>query len=87
VQAIKFLIESDKAKPNDRDFQDVTPLHWAAINNHVPAVRYLIEQGAEVDAFGGDLVATPVHWAARLVSIHDGAYYVARVLSRQNSPD
>ncbi|KAA1475760.1 hypothetical protein DENSPDRAFT_444704 [Dentipellis sp. KUC8613] len=45
--------------------QNITPLHWAAINAQVAACRYLLEQGAEVDALGGDLVATPMQWAAR----------------------
>ena len=41
----------------------------------VPATRYLLEQGAEVDALGGDLVATPMKWAAR-----NGYLYVIQVL-------
>ena len=27
--------------------------------------KYLLEQGADVNALGGDLVATPLHWAVR----------------------
>ncbi|RIB19443.1 ankyrin repeat-containing domain protein, partial [Gigaspora rosea] len=49
----------------DRDAQNATPLHWAAINNHVMMAKYLIDSGAEVDARGGELDATPLHWAAR----------------------
>ena len=45
VQTIKALIESGKAKATDRDDQNVTPLHWAAINAQLPACRYLLEQG------------------------------------------
>lgn len=29
------------------------------------ACRYLLDAGADVDALGGDLVATPLQWAAR----------------------
>ncbi|CAG8524922.1 4836_t:CDS:10 [Scutellospora calospora] len=61
----KNLIEQGKVKATDRDAQNVTPLHWAAINNHVMMAKYLIENGAEVDARGGELNATPLHWAAR----------------------
>jgi len=43
----------------------VTALHWAAINNHIAVAKYLLEQGADVNALGGDLVATPLHWAVR----------------------
>lgn len=50
---------------NDRDPQGITALHWAAINNHLLACKLLLERGAEVDAVGGDLMATPLHWAAR----------------------
>jgi palmitoyltransferase ZDHHC13/17 len=41
----------------------------------LPACRYLLEQGAEVDALGGDLVAPPVQWAAR-----SGHLYVIQLL-------
>lgn len=57
---------------NDRDAQNITALHWAAINNQVLACKILLENGAEVDALGGDLNATPLHWAARLVCHFEG---------------
>jgi ankyrin repeat protein len=37
--------------------------------------RYLFEQGAEFDTLGRDLVATPMHWAARY-----GHLYVIQLL-------
>lgn len=52
-----------------------TPLHWAAINAQLATCRYLIEQGADVDAVGGDLQATPLQWAAR-----NGYLYVIQLL-------
>ncbi|KAF9037902.1 ankyrin [Hymenopellis radicata] len=55
VALIRELIESGKAKATDRDDQNIT----------LAACRYLLEQGAEVDALGGDLVATPMQWASR----------------------
>lgn len=48
-----------------RDDQDVTPLHWAAINAHVAACKWLLDHGADIDAMGGELKATPLQWAAR----------------------
>lgn len=94
--------------PNGRDGEDITCLHWAAINNRMPLVRsvparrpprspvdgcrrvpfsgpgpfpalrrsrckvaplhgnsYLLDLGAEVDPTGGELNATPLHWAVR----------------------
>lgn len=77
---IKTLIESGGATANDRDPQNITPLHWAAINAHLPACRYLLDQGAEVDALGGDLVATPMQWAAR-----NGYLYVIQLLIAHNA--
>ena len=62
---MRELIESGKASATSRDDQNITPLHWAAINAQVAACRYLLEQGAEVDALGGDLIATPMQWASR----------------------
>ena len=43
----------------------MTALHWAAINNHLLVAQRLIEHGADVDAVGGDLMATPLLWAVR----------------------
>ncbi|KZV90969.1 hypothetical protein EXIGLDRAFT_107061 [Exidia glandulosa HHB12029] len=65
VQRIKHLVETGEASVTDRDAQNVTALHWASINAHMGACRYLLDQGAEVDAKGGDLDATPMQWAAR----------------------
>ena len=53
----------------------VTALHWAAINNHVAVARCLLEHGADVNAVGGDLQATPLLWAAR-----QGHIQLARLL-------
>ncbi|GLB44417.1 putative DHHC palmitoyltransferase family protein [Lyophyllum shimeji] len=75
VELIRQLIESGRAKATDRDDQNITALHWASINAHLPACRYLLEQGADVDALGGDLVATPMQWAAR-----NGYLYVIQLL-------
>lgn len=40
-------------------------MHWASINGRTEACTYLIEQGAEANAVGGGLRATPLQWAAR----------------------
>ena len=50
---------------NQRDGENVTLLHWAAINNRKDIIRFYISRGALVDAIGGDLMATPLHWATR----------------------
>jgi len=75
VDTLKRLIESGKATATDRDEQNITALHWAAINAQIPACKYLLDQGSEIDALGGDLVATPMQWAAR-----NGYLYVIQLL-------
>ncbi|KAG1676779.1 Palmitoyltransferase ZDHHC17 [Nymphon striatum] len=50
---------------NCRDPENVTLLHWASINNRKEVVRYYISKGAIIDAIGGELQSTPLHWATR----------------------
>ncbi|KAE8606104.1 hypothetical protein XENTR_v10010597 [Xenopus tropicalis] len=47
------------------DKENVTLLHWAAINNRLELVKYFISKGAIVDQLGGTLNSTPLHWAIR----------------------
>ncbi|KAK5666769.1 palmitoyltransferase akr1 [Batrachochytrium dendrobatidis] len=65
LDRVTTLIESEAATATERDSENCTPLHWAAINNHLAVAKYLVDRGAQVDAIGGDLSATPLHWAAR----------------------
>jgi palmitoyltransferase len=44
---------------------NITLLHWAAINNRIDIAKYLINKGAKIDAIGGALNSTPLHWAVR----------------------
>ncbi|KAI5475300.1 Palmitoyltransferase AKR1 [Pseudohyphozyma bogoriensis] len=69
-----------RADVNDKDPQGISALHWAAINNHLLVCKFLLEQGAEVDARGGDLDATPLHWAAR-----NGHLYIVHLLIKYNA--
>ncbi|KFM66098.1 Palmitoyltransferase ZDHHC17, partial [Stegodyphus mimosarum] len=50
---------------NRPDSENVTLLHWAAINNRQEIVKYYISKGANVDTIGGELLSTPLHWATR----------------------
>lgn len=50
---------------NQPDSETVTLLHWAAINNRKELIKYFVACGAVVDAIGGDLQSTPLHWATR----------------------
>jgi ankyrin repeat protein len=73
IERIRALIESGQASASDRNDDGITLLHVAAITGRVPVCAYLIEKGAEVNALGGSLPATPLQWAARkgLVEIMD----------------
>jgi palmitoyltransferase len=73
IDQIRALIEAGRARVTDTDDDDITPLHLAVITGRVPACAYLIEQGAQVNAFGGSVPATPLQWAARkgLVEVID----------------
>lgn len=64
LERCKQLVE-EGYDVNQRDAENVTLLHWAAINNRKELIRFYISRGALVDAVGGDLMATPLHWATR----------------------
>ncbi|KAF2200210.1 palmitoyltransferase akr1, partial [Delitschia confertaspora ATCC 74209] len=75
ISAIQKLFDSGKFDANYADEQGITPLHWAAINNHYVLCHFLIQSGANVNAKGGDAVATPVLWAAKRCN-----YYIVNLL-------
>ncbi|MBN3305352.1 ZDH13 Palmitoyltransferase, partial [Amia calva] len=64
IERCKELVEAgyDVRQP---DKENVSLLHWAAINNRTELVKYYISKGAIVDQLGGDLNSTPLHWAIR----------------------
>ena len=59
------LIENEGADVTQGDEENITPLHWAAINNRIPVASYFLQKGADINAIGGELKSTPIHWAAR----------------------
>ncbi|KAG0033167.1 palmitoyltransferase akr1 [Podila clonocystis] len=65
LDIIARLVTENPALVTSRDFQDVTALHWAAINNQIPVAKFLLDKGAEVDALGGELHASPLQWCTR----------------------
>lgn len=58
-------LESNLFDVNQRDNENVTLLHWAAINNKSNIVDYYLSKGADINAIGGDLKSTPLQWAVR----------------------
>ncbi|XP_064480715.1 palmitoyltransferase ZDHHC17-like [Ornithodoros turicata] len=61
----RHIIEEEGYDVNRPDAENVTLLHWAAINNRREIVNYYISKGAVVDAIGGELMSSPLHWATR----------------------
>ncbi|XP_023329666.1 palmitoyltransferase ZDHHC17 [Eurytemora carolleeae] len=64
LERVQEIIEGGYSV-NTRDEENVTLLHWAAINNRRELVQYLVKKGADLDAVGGELMSTPLHWATR----------------------
>ncbi|KAF9429961.1 palmitoyltransferase akr1 [Podila epigama] len=65
LDIISKLVAENPALVTSRDFQDVTALHWAAINNQIPVAKFLLDKGAAFDALGGELNASPLQWCTR----------------------
>ncbi|VEU22371.1 DEKNAAC103447 [Brettanomyces naardenensis] len=78
LNTLKQLLDSKAVSVNDHLSDNVSALHWCAINNKLTAMKYLVSKGADIDFVGGDLNATPLHWACRY-----GLVYVADYLIRQ----
>jgi len=65
VSRCKEIVEKEGVDVRKPDKDNITLLHWAAINNRHEVVDFYMSKGAIVDAIGGDLNATPLHWAVR----------------------
>jgi ankyrin repeat protein len=50
LQKVQELIKADPDAVNLKDNSGRTPLHWAARNDHLSVVRFLVENGADVNA-------------------------------------
>ncbi|KGO64996.1 Zinc finger, DHHC-type, palmitoyltransferase [Penicillium italicum] len=81
IGTMQKLFTAKKFTANHRDEEGITPLHWAAINNQYAMCRFLIDSGADVNAKGGESVATPAMWAAQRCH-----YYIVNLLL-QNGGD
>lgn len=77
-----YLVESTEnlhpLSPNLTDSDGITLVHWAALNNKLSTVKFLVSIGADPDVPAGDMNATPLLWAVRY-----GLVYVADWLIRE----
>jgi len=65
IDRVRHLFATERLNVNEPDAEGCFLLHWAAINNRVDLIKYFLSIGAVVDQLGGDLLATPLHWAVR----------------------
>ncbi|KAK9573832.1 palmitoyltransferase akr1 [Aspergillus fumigatus] len=75
IGPMQRLFDEKKFTANYQDEEGITPLHWAAINNQYAMCKFLLDNGADVNAKGGDSVATPAMWAAQRCH-----YYIVHLL-------
>ncbi|PAV64114.1 hypothetical protein WR25_05616 isoform B [Diploscapter pachys] len=62
---LKELLDSGEITANWTDSDECSLLHWAAINNRFQVAELLIRHKCNVNAVGGVLRSTPLHWSAR----------------------
>lgn len=62
---LAVVLESSGLNPNLCDSDNCSLLHWAALNDRLEIATVLLERGAKVNAIGGLLRETPLHWALR----------------------
>lgn len=85
LETVTNLISSGEVAAFDTFSEGISGLHWAAINNRITVVKYLVENDhsrADPNAFGGTLQATPLHWACR-----NGLVYVVDYFLTQTDAD
>ncbi|KAL8973113.1 MAG: hypothetical protein Q9197_002478 [Variospora fuerteventurae] len=66
--------------PKDKVRHMLRISQWAAINNHYALCQYLIDEGADVNAIGGESEATPAQWAVQRCH-----YYTVSLLLRHGA--
>src|SRR6266545_2358708 len=64
LDKLKKAIKTNPEIVNSSDYDKNTPLHLAAIHDHVEAVKFLLENGANIDAQNSSDM-TPLHLAAK----------------------
>ncbi len=62
LNCVSQIIGADPAIIHERDEEGYTPLHLAVISGNAVIVKYLISQGADVNAVDNEKHSA-VHWA------------------------
>lgn len=64
-ESLKNLVEKGEITARYQDADRCSLLHWAAINNRITIVKYLLSKGADINHVGGVLEEIPLQWAVR----------------------
>lgn len=80
LQRVQTMISEGRATVTDVDQEGATALHWAASYNHYALCKYLLDQGADVNAVGGESKASACLWAA-----HKRHYYIVGLFLRRGA--
>lgn len=64
ASSVKELMSYDKSQANRVDTTGWTPLHYAAAGNHVEIVKFMIENGADINLKTTTDGKDALHWAA-----------------------
>lgn len=85
LETVQIAIESQSIAAHDTFSDGITGLHWAAINNRLSVVKFLVENKicpADPNILGGTLKASPLHWACR-----NGLVYVVDYMLSHTDAD
>jgi hypothetical protein len=63
IEDVKAIAQSHPELVNQHDETGATALHYAAFGGHREVVRFLVQQGADINARDGQFGATPAGWA------------------------
>ncbi|SPE20221.1 hypothetical protein SBA5_290075 [Candidatus Sulfotelmatomonas gaucii] len=63
LEDVKVIVRDHPAWVSQKDEEGATPLHYAALGGHRPVVKFLVQQGAAVNATDSQFGATPAGWA------------------------
>jgi ankyrin repeat protein len=62
LETVRTILARDPSKLDATDENKYTALHWACMRAHWDVVKYLIEEGADLNVVGGD-GGTQINWA------------------------
>jgi len=88
MEALQTAVKKNKAAIKARDENGWTPLHEGARGGHIQVVKYLVENGADVNERTGENGGTPLFWAKdRLEPDHPVISYLESLGALDIGPD